>query len=58
MDKHYEYSKDLHGAFMDFKQVYDSVNREILWETYRRFDIPMEINKMIQLCNSETHIVD
>ncbi|XP_025416189.1 general transcription factor II-I repeat domain-containing protein 2-like [Sipha flava] len=30
MEKHYEYAKDLHMVFVDYKQAYDSVNREKL----------------------------
>jgi len=31
VEKHYEFDKDLHMLFIDYKQVYDSVNRKVLW---------------------------
>lgn len=55
MEKHYEYAKDLHMVFVDYKQAYDSVNREKLWEALKTFRIPLKIIKMVQLCNSETY---
>jgi len=55
MEKHYEYAKDLHMVFVDYKQAYDSVNREKLWEALKTFGIPLKIIKMVQLCNSETY---
>jgi len=30
MEKHCEYPKDLHMVFVDYKQAYDSVNKERL----------------------------
>lgn len=35
MGKRYEDAKDLHMVFVDYKQAYDSVNKERLWETLR-----------------------
>jgi len=55
MEKHYEYAKDLHMVFVDYKQAYDSVNREQLCEALKTFGIPLKIIKMVQLCNSETY---
>jgi sorting nexin-29 len=55
MEKHYEYAKDLHMAFVDYKQAYDSIDRERLWEALRAFGIPMKIIKMIKLCKSKTY---
>ncbi|KAF0748721.1 Uncharacterized protein FWK35_00016848 [Aphis craccivora] len=31
-EKHYEYNKDLHLIFVDFKQAYDSISRNNLWK--------------------------
>jgi 7-cyano-7-deazaguanine synthase in queuosine biosynthesis len=47
MEKHYEYAKDLHMVFVDYKQAYDSVNREKLWEVLKTFGIPLKIIKMV-----------
>ncbi|KAL4112400.1 hypothetical protein QTP88_016199 [Uroleucon formosanum] len=41
--------------FVDFKQVYDSVNRQQLWTALRNFGIPEKLVKMIKICNSNTY---
>ena len=30
-EKYYEYSMDMHMLLVEFRQAFDSVNREILW---------------------------
>lgn len=35
VEKHYEYNNDLHLVFIDFKQVYNSINRQELWKTIK-----------------------
>jgi sorting nexin-29 len=55
MEKHYEYTKDLHIVFVDYKQDYDSVDWGRPWEALRAFGIPMKIIKMVKLCNSKTY---
>jgi len=30
VEKHYEFDNDLHLLFIDYKQAYDSINREVL----------------------------
>lgn len=40
MEKHYEFNKDLYMVFIDYKQVYDSINREELWKAVINFGIP------------------
>jgi len=41
--------------FVDFKQAYDSVNRQQLWIALRNFGIPEKLVKMIEICNSNTY---
>jgi len=55
MKKYYEHDKDLYMIFVDFKQVYDSVNRQQLWTALRNFRIPEKLVKMIEICNSNTY---
>jgi len=31
MEKYYEYNNELHTIFVDFKQAYNSINRDQLW---------------------------
>lgn len=54
VEKHYEFDNDLHLLFVDYKQAYDSVNREVLWDTLTTFGIPAKIVKMIKLCMNKT----
>uniref|UniRef100_A0A2S2NGN5 Transposon TX1 uncharacterized protein n=1 Tax=Schizaphis graminum TaxID=13262 RepID=A0A2S2NGN5_SCHGA len=55
MEKYYEHDKDLYMIFVDFKQAYDSVNRQQLWTALRNFGIPEKLVKMIEICNSNTY---
>jgi len=41
IDKYYEFIKKLHLLFVDFRQAYDSVKREALWEHLKLFGIRM-----------------
>jgi len=50
VEKHYEFDNDLHLLFIDYKQAYDSVNREVLWNTLITIRIPGKVMKMIKLC--------
>ncbi|KAL4153259.1 hypothetical protein QTP88_001103 [Uroleucon formosanum] len=52
--EHYEFDNDLHLLFIDYKQAYDSINREVLWDTLITFGIPAKIVKMIKLCMNKT----
>jgi len=55
MEKYYEYNKDLHTLFVDFKQAYDSINHEKLWITLRNFGIPDKLVRLVQMCNEQTY---
>jgi hypothetical protein len=55
MEKFYEYNKDLHILFVDFKQAYDSIDREQLWITLRHFGIPRKLVKLVEICNQQTY---
>jgi sorting nexin-29 len=55
MEKYYEYDKDLFIIFVNFKQAYDSINRQQLWTALRNFEIPEKLVRMIEICNSYTY---
>lgn len=55
MKKYYEYNKDLHMLFVNFKQAYDCINREQLWTTLRNFGIPDKLVRLVQMCNEQTY---
>ncbi|KAL4100839.1 hypothetical protein QTP88_020868 [Uroleucon formosanum] len=40
MEKYYEFDMDLYMIFVDYKQAYDSVNRQELWKAMLHFGIP------------------
>lgn len=40
MEKSYEFAKDLHMVFVDYKQAYDSINRRKLWKILKDFGLP------------------
>ena len=44
----------MHQLFIDFKKVYDSVSREVLYNILIEFGIPMKLVRLIKMCLSET----
>ncbi|XP_025196768.1 uncharacterized protein LOC112595684 [Melanaphis sacchari] len=56
MSKYYEFGKDLHLVFVDYKQAYDSVDREELWKTLIILGIPKKDSnddKRIEIGNEQ-----
>jgi hypothetical protein len=53
MEKCYEYNITLHQLFIDYKQAYDSVNRNKLFVIMKEFGIPTGVN-LIQMTLPET----
>jgi len=51
---YYEYDKDLHMIFIDFKYAYDSINRNQLWVALEDFGFPSKFLRLIRNCNSNT----
>ncbi|GJR26527.1 retrovirus-related pol polyprotein LINE-1 [Tanacetum coccineum] len=48
MEKYRERQKDLHLAFLDLEKAYNSVPRELIWNTLRDKGTPMKYIKVIQ----------
>lgn len=42
--------KKLHIVFVNFRQEYDSVTREALWEHLKLFGIPAKLKAIIRMC--------
>ena len=40
--------------FLDFKKVYDSVRREVLYNILVEYGIPMKVVRLIRICLNET----
>lgn len=51
MKKHYKFDKESH-IFIDFKQAYDSIDREQLWIVLKNFRLLKKLVKVIKNCNS------
>jgi hypothetical protein len=49
------YSEALLESFVDFKKVYDSVRREVLYNVLIELCIPMKLVRLIEMCVSETY---
>ena len=44
----------VHQLFIDFKKTYDSVRREVLYNSLIEFGIPMKLVRLIRMCLNET----
>jgi hypothetical protein len=50
-----EYIETVHQLFIDFKEAYDSVRREVLYNILIEFGVPMKLVRLIKMCLNETH---
>jgi len=50
MSKYYEFGKNLHLIFVDYKQVYDSVDRKEIWKILAILGIPKNYMNLIKAC--------
>jgi hypothetical protein len=41
--------------FIDFKEAYDSVRREVLYNMLMEFGVPMKLVRLIKMCLNETY---
>ena len=55
MEKKWEYDGTIHQLFIDFKNSYDSVKREVLYNILTEFGIPKKLVRLIKMCLSETY---
>ncbi|KAF0770224.1 LINE-1 reverse transcriptase [Aphis craccivora] len=51
----YEYDRDLHMIFVDYKQAYDSIIRKELWRTLAYLGIPKKLITLIQICDADSY---
>jgi hypothetical protein len=45
----------VHQLFNDFKKGYDSVRREVCYNIFIEFSIPMKLVRLIKVCLNETY---
>jgi hypothetical protein len=53
--KKWEYTETVHQLFIDFKQAYDSLRREVLYNILIVFGVPMKLVRLIKMCLNETY---
>lgn len=54
MEKYYKFDKDLYMIFIDFKQAYDSINKNQLWIVLEDFGFPSKLVSLIKNYNLNT----
>jgi len=47
----YEFDKELHLLFIEFKQVCDYINRNQLWAVLNNIEIPSKLVILVKSCN-------
>ena len=45
----------MHQLFIDFKKAYDSVKREVSYNTLTEFGIPKKLVRLIKMCLTEMY---
>jgi hypothetical protein len=55
LEKKWEYNETVHQLFIDFRKVYDSVKKEILYNVLKKFRVPMKLVRLIKMCLNETY---
>jgi hypothetical protein len=55
LEEKWEYSETVHQLFIDFKEAYDSVRREVLYNILMESGIPMKLVELIKLCLNKTY---
>jgi len=55
LEKKWEYNEAVHQLFIDFKKVYNSVRKEVLYNILIEFGIPKKLVKLIKMCPTETY---
>jgi hypothetical protein len=58
LEKKWEYNGTMHQLFIDFKKAYDSIKREVLYNTVLEFDIPKKIVRLIKMYLNGTYSKD
>jgi hypothetical protein len=57
LEKKWEYNETVHQLFIDFKEAYESVRREVLYNILIEFAVPMKPIGLIKMYFNETYTV-
>jgi hypothetical protein len=55
LEKKWEYNGEVCQLFVDFEKAYDSVRREVLYNTVTGFGRPMKLVRLIKMCLNENY---
>ena len=55
LEKKWEYNKEVHQLFIDFKKAYVTVRREVLYKILIEFGIPSKLVRLIKMSLTETY---
>ena len=55
LEKKWEYNEPVHQLFIDFKEAYDSVRREVLYKILIEFGIPRKLVSLIKMSLTKTY---
>jgi len=53
-EKCYEYNIDLYNIFIDFSQAFDTVNRDVIYSSLTKYNVPDKLLKLIKLTMQRT----
>jgi len=55
LEKKWEYNEEVHQLFIDFKNTYDSVRKEVLCKILIEFGIPRKLVRLVKMSLTETY---
>jgi len=55
LEKKCDYNEAVHQLFIDFKEAYDIIRREVLHDILMEFGIPMNLVRLIKMCLTEMY---
>jgi hypothetical protein len=55
LEKKCQYNEAVHQLVIDFKKAYDSVRREVLYNTLIDFGVSMKLVRLIKMCLNEMY---
>jgi len=53
-EKFHEYNIDLHNIFRDFSQAFDTVNRDVIYNSLSKHNVPDKLITLIKLTVQQT----